>query len=205
VILAAHLIISAYGFWLPNDPRGSWSDFVGSWELFLAGGPATKVTTRRSVAHVPHDRAVRLRAKEALRFPPVVFNGVQAREIGAGFKSAIEKSGYVVYACTILPTHAHLVVRAHPTPFAQIIGHLKREGSMALYRAGLHPFHGQIRPGGEAVSCWAEKGWSVFLSSPKAIASAIRYVERNPDKERKPRQTWSFVTPHSPRPDEQAG
>ena len=28
-----HLIISAYGFWLPNDPRGSWSDFVGAWEL----------------------------------------------------------------------------------------------------------------------------------------------------------------------------
>lgn len=28
-----HLIWGAYGFWLPNDPRGSWSDFVYSWEL----------------------------------------------------------------------------------------------------------------------------------------------------------------------------
>lgn len=25
-----HLIISGYGFWLPNDPRGSWSEFVGA-------------------------------------------------------------------------------------------------------------------------------------------------------------------------------
>jgi hypothetical protein len=30
MILAFHAIFGAYGFWLPNDPRGSWSDFVGS-------------------------------------------------------------------------------------------------------------------------------------------------------------------------------
>ncbi|MEX0703139.1 MAG: hypothetical protein WD069_13675 [Planctomycetales bacterium] len=47
---AYHVIFGAYGFWLPNDPRGSWSDFVGSWEL-LQFGRATKVTTRRSLAH----------------------------------------------------------------------------------------------------------------------------------------------------------
>ncbi len=49
-VLAYHVIFGAYGFWLPNDPRGSWSDFVAAWELFLAGGHATKTTTRRSVA-----------------------------------------------------------------------------------------------------------------------------------------------------------
>jgi len=25
-----HVIFGMYGFWLPNDPRGSWSDYVGS-------------------------------------------------------------------------------------------------------------------------------------------------------------------------------
>ena len=49
MVLASHLIISAYGFWLPNDPRGSWSDFVGSWEL-LKFGPATKVNDSRNYA-----------------------------------------------------------------------------------------------------------------------------------------------------------
>ncbi len=34
MIVAYHSIFCAYGFWLPNDPRGSWSDFVGAWELF---------------------------------------------------------------------------------------------------------------------------------------------------------------------------
>jgi hypothetical protein len=56
-VLAYHLIITTYGFWLPNDPRGSWSDFVRAWELFLFGGPATRTQERRSLARDPHDVA----------------------------------------------------------------------------------------------------------------------------------------------------
>ena len=41
-VLAYHAIFTAYGFWLPNDPRGSWSSYVRSWELFLAGGNELK-------------------------------------------------------------------------------------------------------------------------------------------------------------------
>ncbi|HEY5314071.1 MAG TPA: hypothetical protein VIK18_16185 [Pirellulales bacterium] len=54
--IAYHIIFCAYGFWLPNDPRGSWSTFVGSKLLYRKFGPATKVTTRESLAHQPHDR-----------------------------------------------------------------------------------------------------------------------------------------------------
>ena len=41
MVHAYHAIFGAYGFWLPNDPRGSWTTFVGSWEL-NPFGPATK-------------------------------------------------------------------------------------------------------------------------------------------------------------------
>jgi hypothetical protein len=68
MIIGYHVIFSTYGFWLPNDPRGSWSDFVGSWELFRYG-PATKTTQRRSLAYDEHDRARRLAAKKALKYP----------------------------------------------------------------------------------------------------------------------------------------
>ncbi|MBM4093542.1 MAG: hypothetical protein FJ276_29660, partial [Planctomycetes bacterium] len=34
------VIFGASGSWLPNDPRGSWSDFVGSWELWRFGPAA---------------------------------------------------------------------------------------------------------------------------------------------------------------------
>lgn len=79
MVIAYHTIITAYGFWLPNDPRGSWSDYVRSWEL-RRFGPATKVETRRSVARRPHDRLRRLAAKQALKYPVVHFTGVQARD-----------------------------------------------------------------------------------------------------------------------------
>jgi hypothetical protein len=49
MILAYHAVFTTYGFWLPNDPRGSWSNFVRAWEL-LHFGKATKTDSRRSVA-----------------------------------------------------------------------------------------------------------------------------------------------------------
>src|SRR5262245_6080172 len=107
MIVGYHIIFGMYGFWLPNDPRGSWSDFVGSWDLFRFG-PATKTTERRSVAHRSHDRAPRLAAKEALKYHAVVLNGLQARAVGWGFADYFEKSAFPVWACAILPDHVHL-------------------------------------------------------------------------------------------------
>ena len=83
MIRGFHAIVSCYGFWLPNDPRGSWSDFVREWDL-LRFGPATKVTTRRSLAGVSHDRSARLAAKRALRYPPVRLDGRQVEHAAEG-------------------------------------------------------------------------------------------------------------------------
>src|SRR5688500_19604565 len=102
MIAGYHIIFSAYGFWLPNDPRGSCSDFVGSWELFRYG-PATKTTERRSVAHRAHDRALRMAAKSALKYPPVEFTGLQARAVARGFAHYLDRTDLPVWACAILP------------------------------------------------------------------------------------------------------
>jgi hypothetical protein len=40
MIRASHVIFGAYGFWLPNDPRGSWSTFVVPYNEGLAGPQA---------------------------------------------------------------------------------------------------------------------------------------------------------------------
>ncbi len=120
MVIASHVIFSAYGFWLPNDPRGSWSDFVRSWEL-LRYGKATKTHERRSLARDEHDRPKRLAAKKALRYPPVQLTGVQARAVGGGFAKRIESSGLTVLACSILPDHVHIVVRRHSYHVEQIV------------------------------------------------------------------------------------
>src|SRR3954453_5061334 len=104
MIAGYHVIFGAYGFSLPNDPRGSWSDFVGAWDLFRHG-PATKTDDRRSLARQAHDRERRMAAKQSLLRPPVVFNGVQARAIGRGFATSANKGGVTVWACAILPDH----------------------------------------------------------------------------------------------------
>ncbi len=203
---AFHAIFSAYGFWLPNDPRGSWSTWVGAWELFRYGGQSTKVETTRSVAKTHHNRTHRLETKHHLKHPPVIFTGLQARAIGQGFSLAVQKSGYEILACAILPDHVHTVIAAHRNKPTQIVGHLKREATLQLVAQGLHPFRDLYSASNALPSCWAEKCWKVYLDTQADVERAIRYVEDNPLKEGKPRQHWSCVVPSTvPRRDKPAG
>jgi REP element-mobilizing transposase RayT len=192
VILAYHSIITAYGFWLPNDPRGSWSDYVRCWGL-RRFGPATKVDTRRSVAARPHNRTLRLAAKQALKYPEVHFTGVQARAIGRGFQSAVNEAGYRILACSILPEHVHLVIERCERKVEQIIAHLKAKATMRLRAEGIHPLAAFVDRKGSIPTPWAEKSWSVYLDDAAAVRRAIAYVEQNPLKERKRPQRWPFI------------
>jgi hypothetical protein len=45
MVLAYHCTFTAYGFWLSNDSRGSWSDFVRSFDLYLTGAATKTVET----------------------------------------------------------------------------------------------------------------------------------------------------------------
>jgi REP element-mobilizing transposase RayT len=185
MILASHVIFGTYGFWLPNDPRGSWSDFVGRWEL-TRFGKATTVTTHRSLARVAHDRPLREAAKQALLFPSVKFTGAQALAGGQGFIKAIEDASYTIFACAILPEHVHLVVCRHARKPRKIVGHLKARATRQLKASGL--WLDLERP------VWGLRAWAVYLDTPFDVRRAIQYVERNPGKEGKPLQRWSFVT-----------
>ena len=196
MVLAYHGIFTAYGFWLPNDPRGSWSDFVGAWEL-VRFGRATKVDTHRSLACKPHDRALRLAAKEALKYPPVLFNGRQALSVANGIAAACAEAGYVLYACSLLPDHAHIVLERHDRTAEQVMGHLKAKATMRLREDGLHPLAAYADANGTIPTPWAKRSWKVFLDRPEAVRRAIRYVAENPLKEGKPVQAWSFVTPYA--------
>ena len=194
MVIGYHIIFGAYGFWLPNDPRGSWSDYVGSWDLFRYG-PATKTTETRSLAYDKHDARLRLAAKESLKYPAVQFSGIQARAIGKGFGSYAAKSGLVVRACAILPDHVHLVIDRFRLSAEQMVIQLKGDATEQLVAEGLHPF-GHIRlPNGRPPKCWSRGQWAPFLETEADVWAAIEYVEGNPLKEGKPAQHWSFVTP----------
>src|SRR5688500_18096555 len=136
MILAFHSIFSMYGFWMPNDPRGSGSDYIAVWDLFRYG-EATKTNSRCSVAGVSHNNAIRLAAKQVLRYPPVRISGVQAVAVVEGFVDACNDAGYKIHACAILPDHVHLVIAHQARPIRQIVGHLKSKATRRLKDVGL--------------------------------------------------------------------
>ena len=191
MIAAYHVILGMYGFWLPNDPRGSWSNFVGSWDLFRYGR-ATKTTATQSLAYREHDRELRLAAKKALKHPAVELTGIQARAVGHGFAKYVQRSGLPVWACSIMPDHVHLVVGPTRIRVEQLVIQLKGDATQALLDEGLHPFGHLKETNGRPPKCFARGEWKVYLD-PEDIERAIEYVENNPIKEGKPKQRWSFV------------
>jgi hypothetical protein len=192
MVLAYHCILGFYGFWLPNDPRGSGSDYIASWELFRYG-PATKSHSRRSVAHKPHDHELRLSAKDALKHPPIEISGRQALAIAQGFWTASQEAGYRFHACAILPDHLHLVIGWHWRDIRLLVGHLRAQATRAVRKLALPPFHDD-----NAVPVWGAHGWNVALDSPQAVDRAIAYADDNPEKEGLPRQRWQMVVPFDP-------
>lgn len=181
MIHAFHCIFTAYGFWLPNEPRGSWSNSVRSWEL-ARFGPATKVHTRESLANHPYDHALKKQMQDALKHHPVHFTGKQAKVIAEAFAG----TPYVFHACAIMPEHVHLVLGRMKRNIRQAIGHMKSVATMALRGHGWFLDH----------SPWVHHGWNVYLDSPQRVRNAIAYVENNPVKEGKKKQNWKFVVPY---------
>ncbi len=137
----------------------------------------------------------RAEAATALRYPAVRLNGLQASAVGTGFASAVRKSGFAIWACSILPDHVHLVIARHKFRVEQIANLLKGEATKEIKRMLLHPHSLHANASSKVPSMGAERHWKVYLDSEAAIDDAIRYVEENPLKENKPRQNWSFVTP----------
>jgi REP element-mobilizing transposase RayT len=191
VVHAYHVIWGAYGFWLPNDPRGSWSDFVYSWEL-ARFGRATKSMERVEIAP-PEYAAWRAAATKALKYPAISLSHQQVEAVADAMGAFVLKSGLCVWACSILPQHVHLVMRRHRYKIEQAANLLKGAAQRKLIEAGLHPLSAYRNRQGRIPSMWADKRWKVFLDRESAIENAIRYVEANPEREGNPRQNWPFV------------
>lgn len=198
MVIAYHVVISFYSFWLPNDPRGSNSAFVRSWRL-LPFGRATKVEHRRSVARKSHDRECRFAAKRALAHDPVKLTGRQALSVSKGFADAARRSGYRIHACAVMPAHVHLAVGRHHYSIEQVVNRMKGAATRQLVADGLHPFLNCRNGDGSLPSVWAVGMRKVFLNTPAEVWDRIDYVNDNPEEAGLPRQKWSFVVPYDGR------
>lgn len=191
-----HAIISAYGFWLPNDPRGSWSDFVRAWELFRFGGPATTVSDNRIRSQDPHDASFRREMKRHMKYPPARFDEASRASIASGFERACDEFGFIVHACAIGFDHSHLVLERNPIRSSeQVIAVMKSRATHQMNLDGTNPMKPYASGDGAIPTPWGKSGWSAFIDDIEHLRCAIEYVTRHPMKEGLPPQPWTFITP----------
>jgi REP element-mobilizing transposase RayT len=183
IVIAYHLIWTCYGWWLPNDLRGSFSKTVASDVIAQLG---ELHFGRKKVQ--PASRDVRLfheRAAEVLKHPLLELAAAEMRVLGQAFAEVIERCKYTCYACALMPDHVHILIRKHKHLAEDMIASLQDAGRTALVAAGLREAEHPVWTGGG--------GWKVFLDHPDDVRRTIPYIENNPVKFRRPRQVWPFV------------
>ena len=197
-IIAYHIVWSTYGFWLPNEERGSWSKNVWAPKL-VRFGPPIPANTNRSLARKPYDRDRRREMQAELKYKPVRFTMPQIQCIGKAIGEEARKYTLPVYAAAIMPDHVHMVIARKAQKAEQWTGYFKRAASRDLRETGLHPIIDKVQPDGRLPTPWVEGGWKVYLHDNEEIIRTIRYVNLNPEKAGLPPQVWEYITPYQPR------
>ena len=183
MIIAHHLVWTAYGWWLPNDPRGSMSQTINRDVLRELGElhfgrkriqPTSKVI-----------REFYERAEGLLQYPVLQFDPAEVQAIGRCFGEVIRAKRYTCYACAIMPEHIHLLIRKHRDLAEEMIAKCQLASCRAVRELGARD---QFHP------VWGGCGWKVFLDSVDDVRRTVEYIEGNPIKARLPAQSWSFVT-----------
>jgi REP element-mobilizing transposase RayT len=180
MVAAYHLIWTAYGYWLPTDPRGSTSHELHCAQL----APLGELHHGRKRIQ-PAGRVIRDfydAARGLLKYELKTFTPSDVSTIACGFAETIKKRTYTCYACAIMPNHVHLVIRKHRDQAETMIENLQ-----VVRRAALQNESWSEHP------VWGGPGWKVYLDTREEITRTIGYVEQNPVKLRKPVQVWPFV------------
>jgi len=177
IVIAYHLIWTAYGWWLPNDPRGSTSRRVASDVLAELGElhyGRRKIQPPRRVVREFYDRA-----GEVLKFALLELSAADVQAVAEGFSDAIARERYTCYACAILPDHVHVLIRKHKHQAEQMIEVLQSASRLRLSTLGLRtPDH----------PVWATGGLEGVPGPPRRSSS------ENPLHRAEPHQT-SFAGP----------
>ena len=115
-VIAYHIILTFYGFWLPNDQRGSGTDTVWSDDLRPFGNGTKRLADgERQRVERPFDREAARAAKRALQYPAVRLTGRQALVVGRAVGDLARRDdALLLHAFSIMPDHLHYVVGATP-------------------------------------------------------------------------------------------
>jgi REP element-mobilizing transposase RayT len=183
LVIGYHLVWTAYGCWLPNDPRGSGSTVVHSEGLAELG----EIHYGRKPVQPP-GRVVQefyQEARTVLKHPLLPFDAAARDEIGRAFGQVIEAERYTCWACVVMPDHVHLLLRKHKHQAEEMVEAFKTASRNQLYGTGHRDADHPTWCGGFA--------WHFFLDHPDQVHRTVSYIERNPLPLQLPVQKWPFV------------
>ncbi len=183
MVVGYHLIWTAYGWWLPNDPRGSSSQEIRVKKLSELG-PLHE--GRKTIQ--PPGRDIRRfydEAKDLLNHELLTFSTTERQVIANAFSAVLASCRYTCYACAIMPDHIHLLIRRHRDRGETMIANLQEESRQGLISAGFRSAEHPV---------WGGPGWKRFLNSRADIERVVKYVRRNPTEIGMPEQDWPFVS-----------
>lgn len=183
MVAGYHLIWTAYGWWLPNDPRGSSSHEIRVEPIADLG--ELHHGRKRIQPRSSDIRDFYNEARQILQHPLLRFTESDFEIIAASFGRVIADRRYTCYACAVMPDHVHVLIRRHRDKAEQMISALQNASRDALVAAGRraddHP-------------TWGGPGYKVFLNTRQDFERLVPYVEQNPTKARLPAQRYTFVT-----------
>src|SRR5437763_15609411 len=182
MIVGYHLVWTAYGWWLPNDPRGSNSHEIRIERIAELGElhHGRKLVQPRS-AEV---RQFYENARKALKYELLPFSPEAVAVIADAFAAVIAEQNYTCYACAIMPDHVHVLIRRHRDKAEQMIANLQVRSKERLIEAGARDSQHPV---------WGGPGWKGFLNTQRDIERVIRYIRNNPVEIGLPEQSWRFV------------
>jgi REP element-mobilizing transposase RayT len=183
MVAGFHLIWTAYGWWLPNDPRGSSSHEIRVERIADLG----ELHHGRKPVQPP-SREIRefyQNARTVLKHPLLQFENDDVPLIAQSFAELIATRRYTCYACAIMPDHVHALIRKHQDRAEMMIETLQDASRAKLMDA-------QRRRAGHPV--WGGLGWKVFLYAREDMVRIVDYIWKNPIKAGLPPQRWGFVT-----------
>jgi REP element-mobilizing transposase RayT len=183
MVAGYHLIWTVYGYWLPNDPRGSTSTEIRVEPLGELGeihyGRKPVQPTNKTIREFHKD------AQQVLKHPVLTFSEEDVELLGHVFGEIIADRQYVCYACAVMPDHVHMLIRRHHDRAEDMIQRFQEISRTALIEA---------RRRVETHPVWTKgPGWKTFVNTQQQFRNEISYIERTPDGIGRPRQMWDFV------------
>lgn len=183
MIIGCHFVLTGYGHWLPNDPRGSMSAQVHDPDLAKLGPlhyGRKEVQPSRGELRDFHRKAGPL-----LHFPVLWWEAPQRQALAGAFGRVVNGNRLTCYAAAFLACHIHILTRRHRLTIDQVDTLLRQAGREALLDDDLAP---PDHPVFSADVC------RYYKDTPEKMRACVEYIQSNYAKHRIPPPHCPWIT-----------